>query len=250
MDFCYRQVLVERPRSYKGLPSVTSILAVLEDPFYIRKWKESAEDPTVVDEIVNNARKRGTYIHLVLADYYKTKQLNFDSSALTQYKEKYGLPELDSSVVRFLAGVNKFISTIDVTPMSVEEPIAEEQLGFAGTPDLIGIYEGKISLIDWKTSATANITGDSLERYLMQMAAYAAMWNYRNPDKLIEQLVLVPFTKARKAGLGEIVIIDNKDEIKLFFYKFIACFDQWKIMWPQSPFYPEMTEVHDNLLVK
>lgn len=245
MGLIFRQALTSQPRAYQGLPSVTSILNVLEDPIYIRKWKENAEDPNEPERVMDNAKKRGSYIHLVASDYYTKSELNYDPDSLNQYKERYGLPEFDDKVSTFLLGFNKFIAQEDVVPIAVEKSMVHQELGFAGKPDIIGFFRGKLTLIDWKTSSSARISKELLLKYWIQLAAYVAMWNYRNPGNKIEQMAIIPFTNARKSGLGEIEIIDNREEIQSYFFKFIECFDKFKILWPQSPYYPNFTELED-----
>jgi hypothetical protein len=245
MELNFANSITTMPRAYNGIISVTSILSALVEPSYIRKWKESCEDKTYPDKVIEDARKRGSYVHLVAADYYKRNELNYDESSLAKYKEQYGLPEFDSKISRFLTGFNKFISQEEVTPIAVEQCIAEKELGYAGTPDLIGFFRNKLSLIDWKTSSTASLSGDMLDRYWMQLAAYAAMWNYKNPGNKIEQLVLVPFTASRASGLGEIKIIDDSKMIQAYFFDFLTCLDKFNRLWPLSEFYPNVVELRE-----
>ena len=239
----FKQKLEKIPRAYNGLPSVTSILDVLEDPLYIRKWKESAEDPATVELVLANARQRGTYVHLVASDYYKRNELNYDPDSLTKYREQYGLPEFDMKVTKFLNGLNKFIAQEEVIPLSVEEHFAIEELGYAGSPDIIGYFRGKLSVLDWKTSSSSKIDEGSLFRYWLQLAAYASMWNYLHPDQRIEQLVIVPLTAARTSGLGEIEIISDVKIIQSYFFQFLECKDKFFKLWPLSPSYPQVEEL-------
>lgn len=248
MELIFRQKLTRQPRAYQNLPSVTSILDVLEDPSYIRTWKEKAEDPSEVDKIMDNAKRRGSYVHLVASDYYTKSQLNYDGDSLAKYKERYGLPEYDAKVSTFLLGFNKFVAQEDVVPVSVEESLVHQELGFAGKPDLVGYFRNKLSILDWKTSSSARISSDLLFKYWIQLAAYAAMWNFKHLENKIEQLVIVPFTDARKTGLGEIEIIDIAPEIQSYFFLFIECLDKFKLLWPQSEYYPNFTELETDLM--
>ncbi|NCB03852.1 MAG: hypothetical protein EOM67_17105, partial [Spirochaetia bacterium] len=145
MDLFFKPSLTETIRLYDGVPSVTSILSVLEDPIWIKKWKESATDPALVEQTIDNARKRGTYVHLVASNYYKKSELKFSEEDLSEYKKEYDLPDLNPKIIKFLNGFNKFIGQESVLPMSVEEPLISKRLGFAGTPDLIGFHEDKLT---------------------------------------------------------------------------------------------------------
>ena len=110
-----------------------------------------------------------------------------------------------------------FIAQEDVVPLSVEEHFAIQELGYAGSPDLIGYFRGKLSVLDWKTSSSSRIDEGSLFRYWLQLAAYASMWNHLHPDQKIEQLVIVPLTAARVSGLGEIEIISDVKIIQSYY---------------------------------
>lgn len=243
MSLLFKECLVNIPRTYNGLPSVTSILDVLEDPAYILKWKEAAEDPSVVEATLNIARQRGTYVHLVAADYYKKGVKNYDESSLQQYKTEHELPELTPKIMKFLNGFNKFTSLYDVVPLSVEEPFASTELGYGGTPDLVGYLEGDLCLIDWKTSSTARLSEDSKLKYFMQLSAYVADWNLRNPNNLIKKMILVPLTDSRASGLGEIEIVDSNILIRNYFLQFLECKEEFNRLWKLHASYPNGKEI-------
>lgn len=55
---------------------------------------------------------------------------------------------------------------IEIVPELQEIQLVSEEYQFGGTPDAIGLHEGKLVLIDWKTSNAV------YSDYLIQMAAY------------------------------------------------------------------------------
>lgn len=238
MNLLFKRELDSTIRLYDGVPSVTSILQVLEDPVWIKKWKDGAKDQSAVNETINNARNRGTYVHLVLSDYYKKSELNVSENDLLKYRKENNLPELDSKIMKFLNGVNKFISQEELIPLAVEEPLINKDLGFAGTPDMIAMFKGKVTMIDWKTSASARLDKETLLRYNMQLAAYTAMWNIKHPNNLIEQLAIIIFTNARVGGLGEIELVDSKSIIKNYFLQFLECKNEFYKLWKLNANYP------------
>jgi len=243
MSLSFKKSLDQIPRTYNGYPSVTSILSVIEDPSYIKKWKANAEDESVVDKVINTARKRGTYVHLVASNYYKTGRMSVDEDELMKFKNEYGLPDIDSKVYRLLNGFNKFISQEEVIPFSVEEPLISSKLKVAGTPDIIGSFRQKLSIIDWKTSSSARISDDLMLKYLIQSSVYAAMWNLERPDNKIEQIVIVPLTHSRSNGLGEIKIEDSKKIIQNYFLQFLECREQFLKLWKSHASYPQGREI-------
>ncbi len=74
--------------------------------------------------------------------------------------------------------------------IATEMPLVSETYKFGGTPDAIGIVDGKFCLLDWKTS-NALYTDN-----LLQMAAYRALWEENNPkDPLVGGFHLLRFSK-------------------------------------------------------
>lgn len=243
MELKFKEKLDQIPRTYKGMPSVTSILSVLEDPFYIRKWKESAEDPSKVEEQIKIARQRGVYVHMVAEDYYKKGLKNFDEDSLSKYKEKQDLPEITPKTIKFLNGFNKFTSLYDLLPVQVEESFINEKFGYAGTRDLLAFHDQKLILLDWKTSSTARLQQDAIDKYMMQQASYLVDWNLKHPDQCIEEIWLPVFTDARVSGLGEMEILANKNLIRNYFLLFLECKKEFDRLWKLMPSYPNGVEI-------
>lgn len=61
-----------------------------------------------------------------------------------------------------------------------EVSMASGKHRFGGTLDAIGVFDGKLVLIDWKTSNAV------YQDYLIQMAAYKMLWEENYPDHPIE----------------------------------------------------------------
>lgn len=59
---------------------------------------------------------------------------------------------------------------------SQEVLLVSESYKYGGTPDAIGTIGGQTVLLDWKTS------NGVYTDYLIQLAAYAQLWNENNPD--------------------------------------------------------------------
>lgn len=70
-----------------------------------------------------------------------------------------------------------------------EKPLISE-MGFGGTPDAIGMFEGIRTLFDWKTSS-----GIWPEQYTPQVAAYIHLWHEHNPELPIERSIIVRLSK-------------------------------------------------------
>ena len=87
---------------------------------------------------------------------------------------------------------------------ATEKRMYSKHLGVAGTVDCVGIWDGKISIIDWKTSAKFK-KKEWISNYFMQAAAYAIMWEERTGQ---------PITQLVVAIAGDVepqIFIENRD---------------------------------------
>ena len=97
-----------------------------------------------------------------------------------------------------------------------EKPMYSDHLGLAGTVDCVADFDGKLSVIDFKTSRQPMV-GDKygkLEKYFRQAAGYAVMFEerYKMP---INSLVIIAaiadkdepevFISKRDAHIGDLI---------------------------------------------
>jgi len=89
-------------------------------------------------------------------------------------------PEVDPAIVaKAEAAFGAYRSWADQSKLEIFEQeiqLVSEQHRFGGTPDAIGYLDGKLCLIDWKTSNA--VYAD----YLMQLAAYKVLWEENRPE--------------------------------------------------------------------
>ena len=71
----------------------------------------------------------------------------------------------------------------------MEKSLFSHHLQIAGTVDCIGEYEGKLSVIDFKTSKR-NKTRDDIHDYFMQCSAYAVAYEEMTGNP-VSQLVII-----------------------------------------------------------
>jgi hypothetical protein len=183
-------------------PSVTSVLGMLSHG-YIQEWrnKVGAEE---ADRISKRASNRGTRIHTLCEDYLTTglaKPNIFDIEMFNSIK-----PHLDR------------INNIH----ALETPLYSNYLKTAGTVDCVAEYDGKISVIDFKSSSRIKDKND-ISSYFMQTAFYAVAF---------EELTKIPVNK-----LVIIMGVDNEKPIVFkekrddWIYNFIKVredYSKWK----------------------
>jgi genome maintenance exonuclease 1 len=83
---------------------------------------------------------------------------------------------------------------------ALEAPLYSKFLGIAGTVDCVGLWNGRLSIIDFKTSSRVK-SAEDIPSYFMQCAAYAVMW---------EELTKKPITQL-------VVLMAVEDELPLVF---------------------------------
>jgi len=74
-----------------------------------------------------------------------------------------------AGVVGYLRWKREWLLAHDVEAVEIERPMVSERHGYGGTPDLIARVDGRLELLDWKTSAAI------YREHVVQAAAYAAM---------------------------------------------------------------------------
>lgn len=137
-------------------PSVSDIIAPLGADM-------DDEDMGVTLEV---ARERGTACHEILA-----LMLNGE----TEF-------EYPSSYEPYVDAIRLFISEHEIVPIAIETPIYSEQMGIAGTPDLLCEYDGVLSILDYKFVAQVAKT-----KVKAQLNAYRNMYNenFVFPEQLL-----------------------------------------------------------------
>jgi hypothetical protein len=148
-------------------PSVTTVLSLLGRE-NIAKWRErvGAENANTIARV---AASRGTGVHNRIENYLNNVNAIQPPTPLVQ--EMFGSirPELDR------------INNIHCQ----ETRLFSHHLRMAGTVDCIGEYDGRLSVIDFKTS-TKPKREEWISSYFMQCAAYAIMY---------EELAFIPITQ-------------------------------------------------------
>jgi hypothetical protein len=148
-------------------PSVTTVLSLLGRE-NIAKWRErvGAENANTIARV---AASRGTGVHNRIENYLNNVNDIQPPTPLVQ--EMFGSirPELDR------------INNIHCQ----ETRMFSHHLRMAGTVDCIGEYDGRLSVIDFKTS-TKPKREEWIHSYFMQCAAYAIMY---------EELTFIPITQ-------------------------------------------------------
>jgi genome maintenance exonuclease 1 len=146
----------------KAYPSITTILGSLSKDA-IMAWRKRVGEEEA-NRISRQACTKGTRVHSLVEDFINNEQVNLDdeqphiSVAFNAIKK-----ELESKVTDIYAQ---------------ECALYSDFLKVAGRVDCVGVYNGILSIIDFKTSRRHKTKKD-VHSYFMQEAAYAIMFEER-----------------------------------------------------------------------
>lgn len=156
----------------EAFPSVTTVVG-LESRKQIQLWRERVGEEEA-NKVSTMAAKRGTLFHQHVEDYLKKEKpfIEFEN-ILQEGMFRAVRPVLD-----------------EIIPLAIEAPMYSNTLKMAGRVDCIGMFEGRLSIIDFKSSAKPKEEYMAKSWYL-QMAAYALMVEELTGHEIEECLALV-----------------------------------------------------------
>lgn len=157
------------------LRSVTTMLnktKPTKDKKQLTAWRDKVGN-SVAQYIMNTAAIIGTETHRLNENYINMERDSCNYSLLSYAHHK-----------KFIPYLNKIKDVFGVEPK-----LFSSEMGLAGTADLVAEYEGKISIIDYKTKRSKQKKEWMIE-YFIQTAAYAKMWEELTGNP-IEQLVIL-----------------------------------------------------------
>jgi hypothetical protein len=154
-------------------PSITTVLSILSRDA-IAKWRARVGEDEA-NKISTRAARRGTNVHAMCEDYINNeldmkKYLPNDRETFSSLK-----PVLDEHLDNVYAQ---------------EVPLWSEYLGIAGRVDCIAEWDGKIAVIDFKTSRKPK-KKEYISNYFQQCSAYAVMWEERTGIPINKIVVVI-----------------------------------------------------------
>ena len=134
----------EKSHTYKlngvALPSVTTIMKPLSDDKY----------STVRADVLDNAANKGSIVHNAIENYLK-----------------FGIEDISEEYKPYFLAFLRFLSDKQPNILATEKKVYHKFLRYAGTVDFICEIDGKVYLIDFKTTAVLMkmLTEVQLEAY-------------------------------------------------------------------------------------
>lgn len=146
------------PSGYK-YPSVTTITGWKKRAFFAEWRRKNPEESKRV-------LSRGTAFHYIIEDYL----MNANEKVKEKQTSRPGDYYMFAQVKEELNNINNI--------KALESSLWSDRLRMAGRVDCIAEYNGKLSVIDFKTSKAIKDENDILE-YFMQATAYTIMFQER-----------------------------------------------------------------------
>ena len=171
-------------------PSITTVLGHKEKP-WLNEWQKMLGPDKAAKE-QKRCADRGTAIHEMVERY-----LNNEKNFTKEYQQEH------------VRGFNQLKMRVNHINNIRAQEIAlwSDQLGVAGRVDCIGEYNGKLAIIDFKTSNN-NKDNEMIEVYWLQTTAYAIMWHELTHESIENLVILMSVEK----GMVPLVFEDTIDK--------------------------------------
>jgi len=179
LDFDLEAVTNENGRVYttpagKKYPSITTVLSAYNKQA-IMEWRQAVGEEKA-NKISTQASNRGTKLHTICEDYLLNK--------ISSIRMQTMMPDTKQLFLQLKPHIDTNIGNV----YAIEQPLYSDTLGIAGRVDCIAEWNGKLAIIDYKTS-TKEKNVNNIENYFMQCSAYAEMFE-EITGKPIEDIVV------------------------------------------------------------
>lgn len=155
----------------KLLPSITTVTSY-QNRQSIAEWRERV-GAEVANKISQFASTNGTKFHKLVEDYLNNIDAEYDN-------EKYEI------ALKLFSQFQPLLDQVDNIHYQ-ECALYSETLGIAGRVDCIAEYDGKLSVIDFKSSSKPKYESQ-IQNYFVQETGYAMMYEEMTGKK-VEQIV-------------------------------------------------------------
>ncbi|SVD65745.1 uncharacterized protein METZ01_LOCUS418599, partial [marine metagenome] len=160
-------------------PSITTILGEFSKAS-IQEWRKRVGE-TEANKISGKASRRGTSVHSVCESYIKNEDGFLDGQT--------------PNIVELFKTIEPFLERID-NVHGVELALYSDHFGVAGRTDLIAEFDGKLSVIDYKTSNKIK-KKDWCESYFAQCAFYGIAYEELTKIPVPQVVVIIAVDSER-----------------------------------------------------
>lgn len=179
---------------------VTTVLNVLDKPNLVawanRLGLQGIDSTKYVDKMADI----GTVTHLRILHYLKHTEPD-----LSEYSQA-NIATADNCMLSFY----EWEKSHKLEPIVIETPLTSDKYGYGGTPDFIGLVNGRLELVDFKTG-----TG-IYNSAIYQVAAYRQL--AQEMGHPVEHARILRIGRDANEGFEERLIASFKDEFQLFLH--------------------------------
>lgn len=202
------------------LPSVTTIMKILNKPA-IANWANSLGFRRIsYKKELDRTAIVGAIVHNIVE-----KKIRTDKKFLYKPVDEYDINQLDynsyiqanNAILSFDMWYSKNGKNLDV--ISTERSMVSEKYGFGGTVDMLAFFEGKLYIIDFKTSSRVHAT------MFLQLSAYIQLAEENGYN--VERVAILRLCKNCGVEFVEMSAIKAKKYFKVFL-TLLDIYNNWK----------------------
>ncbi len=172
-------------------PSITTVLGVRKDKAKgLADWRKRVGND-VANHIMRTAAARGTAVHTMCEDFLNNKEVLKEQFAFLPWCL---FSQLKPCLVKRIDNI-----------YAQEAGLWSEKYRVAGRVDCVAEFDGKLSIIDYKTSKKTK-KKSWIEQYFMQECFYAIAWEERTGQPITQLVTIISVDNAEPQ-----VFIEHRD---------------------------------------
>jgi len=188
----------------KRYKSITTVLGS-EPKSGIEEWVKRVGQEEA-EKIKRKAADRGSKLHKLCEDYINNDVTPFQMTKL--------MPDLKENFIKIRKHIDENVGKV----YAQEQALYSDKLKIAGRVDLICEWNGKLSIVDFKTSTKIK-QEDWIENYFLQCTAYSLMFAERT-GMWVDDIVVLIATEEGNAQVFEKQIHSYQKKLMEMIYKY------------------------------
>jgi genome maintenance exonuclease 1 len=184
--------------------SITTVLSNYNKKA-IYEWRQAVGEE-YANIVSRKAASRGTKVHKICEDYINNE--------ISEMKMQLLMPDMKELFFKIKPDIDECVGKV----YAQEQALYSDKYRIAGRVDLIAEWNGKLSVIDFKTS-TKQKDEEDIQNYFMQCTAYALMFAERT-GIWIDDIVVVIATEEGPAQIFEKQIHDYRQPLLVYIDKY------------------------------
>lgn len=184
-------------------PSVTTVLQAYSAKG-IAEWRKRVGEATA-NRISRTATDRGTSVHNAIEKYLKNESLS----------NVVMMPHAKAVYVHMKKVLDDHVDNIHC----LETQLWSDELRLAGQVDCIAEYDGKLTVIDFKTSKRLK-KKEQIANYFMQLSAYSVMFTERTGLMVEDGRIIIGVDDCAFAQIMRVNPYDYLGNLKEYIHKY------------------------------